>query len=138
MLRTSDIEIYTEIPGSKVWPSYLNQHLGPVRRIVKMDKGNNKSLPRTVDEAADILISDLLADHVTALYELDQKGFDWLCEMVSPILIDEFRLWTGNNALLNSCLQVGEWCSATLDPARVILQRVKERIGDTDGIIIIT
>jgi len=103
-----------------------------------MDKGNNKSLPRTVDEAADILISDLLADHVTALYELDQKGFDWLCEMVSPILIDEFRLWTGNNALLNSCLQVGEWCSATLDPARVILQRVKERIGDTDGIIIIT
>lgn len=99
---------------------------------------NSIGLPQTIDQAADLLISDLLTDHVEAMASLSNDEFESLYQGVAPFLIDEFRLWSGNDMLLAACMEECTKCGENPDPARVILKRVVERIGDTEGIIIIT
>jgi hypothetical protein len=99
---------------------------------------NPNELPQTIDQAADLLISDLLTDHIEAMASLSHEEFESLYQGVAPFLIDEFRLWSGNDSLLAACMEVCEARGETPDPVRVILERVVERIGDTEGIIIIT
>jgi hypothetical protein len=95
-------------------------------------------LPQTIDQAADLLISDLLTDHVEAMASLSEDEFESLYQGVAPYLIDEFKLWSGNDTLLAACIEECTNCGESPDPARVILKRVVERIGDTEGIIIIS
>ena len=99
---------------------------------------NHIGLPQTIDQAADLLISDLLTDHVEAISSLSEAEFESLYQGVAPYLIDEFRLWSGNDNLLAACMEATSASGDSPDPARVILKRVVERIGDTEGIIIIT
>jgi len=99
---------------------------------------NSLGLPQTIDQAADLLISDLLTDHVEAMASLNDEEFESLYQGVAPYLIDEFRLWSGNDILLDACIEASNACGESPDPARIILKRVVERIGDTEGIIIIT
>jgi DNA topoisomerase IB len=99
---------------------------------------NPVGLPQTIDQAADLLIADLLTDHVEAMAGLSDEEFESLYQGVAPYLIDEFRLWSGNDNLLAACMEECQANGEIPDPARVILRRVVERIGDTEGIIIIT
>ncbi len=99
---------------------------------------NPVGLPQTIDQAADLLISDLLTDHVEAMASLSNEEFEALYQGVAPFLIDEFKLWSGNDTLLAACMEECAICGESPDPARIILKRVVERIGDTEGIIIIT
>lgn len=99
---------------------------------------NPVGLPQTIDQAADMLISDLLTDHVEAMSSLSNDEFESLYQGVAPYLIDEFRLWSGNDTLLAACMEACCIYNESPDPARIILKRVVERIGDTEGIIIIT
>jgi hypothetical protein len=91
--------------------------------------------PQTVDEAAERLISDLLIQHLNALSHMDDETFDTLCDQVTPTLLEEFEIWQGNDALLSSCYQHGE--SDRDDPARIILNRVKELLSDFNGYLVI-
>lgn len=92
--------------------------------------------PNTVDEAAELLISDLLIQHLQTLSSMSEKEFHLLCDLVTPYLIEEFRIWQGNDALLESCyLQVS---ANDEDPARIILNRVKEMLTDFHGFLVIT
>lgn len=91
-------------------------------------------MPSTVEEAAEILISDLLIQHLQALSEMSDQEFDFLCERVTPYLIDEFQLWQGNDELLESCLGACDFG----DPARIILDRVKKIVKDFHGFLLIT
>lgn len=96
------------------------------------------SLPQTVEEAAELLISDLLIKHMTSMMRMTKAELAKLHEKVAPYLLEEFRIWTGNEALLQSCMEkAGE--SQNLDPAIVILQEVHKRVLDieTTGIVII-
>lgn len=100
------------------------------------DKKAFNRMPGTVEEAAELLISDLLIQHLQALSEMTDNEFNLLCEKVTPYLIDEFRLWQGNDALLESCFQnSGEHDE---DPARVILNHVKTILNDFSGYLVIT
>lgn len=98
------------------------------------DKNVGCRMPGTVEEAAELLISDLLIQHLQALSEMNDDEFDLLCEKVTPYLIDEFRLWQGNDSLLESCLKTSD----TGDPARIILNRVKHILKDFHGFLLIT
>ncbi len=93
-------------------------------------------LPDTVDEAAELLISDLLIQHLQALSNMSENEFNILCDKVAPYLIEEFNIWQGNGALLNSCFTEGN--EEDNDPTRVILQRVKEMLKDFHGFLVIT
>jgi hypothetical protein len=99
---------------------------------------NEKShsrMPKTVDEAAEILISDLLIQHLQTLSQMDEEDFNVLCEKVTPYLLEEFKLWEGNNNLLESCLKVDQNGN---DPARVILRAVKNKLHDFSCFLLIT
>jgi hypothetical protein len=95
----------------------------------------DRQAPRTVEEAAQLLLSDLLIQHLQAISQLSNSEFEEMCDHVTPYLIEEFRLWQGNDALLNSCLNhdTGED-----DPAKIILNRVKDIICDFHGFLVIT
>lgn len=92
-------------------------------------------MPKTVEEAAEILISDLLIQHLQTLSRMDDEDFDALCEKVTPYLLEEFKLWQGNNHLLESCLNADQKGS---DPARTILKAVKSKLNDFSCFLVIT
>jgi hypothetical protein len=100
-----------------------------------IERTTDRQTPRTVEEAAQLLLSDLLIQHLQTLAEMSNSEFEVLCDHVTPYLIDEFRLWQGNDALLNSCLRHD---TDEADPARVILNKVKEILCDFHGFLVIT
>jgi hypothetical protein len=98
-------------------------------------KAKNRK-PRSVNEAAELLISDLLIQHLQSLSCLSEKEFNLLCDQVTPYLNEEFQIWQGNDDLLESCYRNG---SENFDnPARVILTRVKELLSNFNGFLVIT
>jgi hypothetical protein len=100
-----------------------------------IEKNIDRQVPRTVEEAAQLLLSDLLIQHLQALSQMSKSEFEDLCDRVTPYLIEEFRLWQGNDALLNSCLSHD---TEEDDPARTILNKVKEILCDFHGFLVIT
>jgi hypothetical protein len=104
------------------------------------EKPNMRDLPRTVDEVADLLIGDLPAREMMTLSHLNREEFVKLYESVASYILDEFKIWTGNQALLESCMeQLAEAPDSRRlsDPALVILRRVWEKLRTTDDIVII-
>ncbi len=93
-------------------------------------------LPENVEEAAELLLSDLLMQHLQTLSNMTEEDFDQLCDRVSPYLVEEFKLWQGNEPLLDSCY--ANLDSHEVDPARIILNRVKQMLSDFHGFLVIT
>ena len=93
-------------------------------------------LPENVDEAAELLLSDLLMQHLKTLSNMTKEDFDLLCDRVSPYLAEEFKLWQGNEPLLDSCYSNLD--SQEVDPTRIILNRVKQMLHDFHGFLVIT
>lgn len=92
--------------------------------------------PKTVNEAAELLISDLLIQHLNSLSKMTEQEFNRLCDHVTPYLIDEFQIWQGNDDLLDSCYQSDE--TALDDPARIILNKVRDMLNNFSGFLVIT
>ncbi|MGD9210269.1 MAG: hypothetical protein PVI90_05805 [Desulfobacteraceae bacterium] len=104
-----------------------------------MFKKNSKyQLPTSVDEAAEVLIADLLTCHMDSFNALNEKEFDQLYTAICPYVLDEFKLWSGNDQLLSSCLEEAGNEIEYFDPAKIILKKIKSKLMDTYGIIIIT
>lgn len=101
-----------------------------------LDKKERNRKPRTVNEAAELLLSDLLVQHLQALSRMSEKEFSMLCDHVTPYLIDEFQIWQGNNDLIESCYRQSKVESE--DPARIILNRVKDLLNNFSGYLVIT
>jgi len=96
------------------------------------------NLPETVEEAVDLLISDLLAAHIETFSSLSAQQFDRLYNLVSPFILSEFKLWAGNDKLLNDCMAQIKDTDANCDPAGLILRKTKARLDETMGVLIIT
>lgn len=102
------------------------------------EKKTRYQMPKTVDEAAGMLITDLQLNHQDTLSAMSEAQFDRLYESVAPFLIDEFSLWSGNADLLDSCLSQASDALARYDPAWVILNRVREILSAPEGVVIVT
>jgi hypothetical protein len=100
------------------------------------DKNENYRLPKSVDEAAELLLSDLLLQHLQTLAQMSEDDYDQLCDKLAPYMLEEFRIWQGNNALLDSCYSQSN--SPTEDPTRIILNRIKKMLEDFQGFLVIT
>ena len=100
------------------------------------DKHAQYRLPKSVDEAAELLLSDLLLQHLQTLVQMSEDDYEKLCDKLAPYLLDEFRIWQGNDALLDSCYNQCETVSE--DPTRIILNRVKTMLQDFHGFLVIT
>jgi hypothetical protein len=102
------------------------------------EKPNRPVLPRTVDEVADLLIADLPPKEMVTLSSMDEGDFLRLYDSVAQYVIDEFKIWTGNDDLLASCLARLSVAEEDTDPAMVILRRVWQKLNDFPEILIIT
>lgn len=103
---------------------------------IMRNRNTSNRLPENVNEAAELLLSDLLIQHLQTLHQMSVEDFDQLCDRVSPYLVEEFELWQGNNQLLDSCFSDVKGDEA--DPARIILNRVKQLLQDFQGFLVIT
>ncbi len=103
-----------------------------------LNKNSRYQLPTSVDEAAEVLIADLLTCHLDTLTTINEKEFDQLYEAITPYMLDDFKIWSGNNQLLSSCLVEAGQDLDVFDPTRIIIQKIKSKLMDTYGIIIIT
>lgn len=102
------------------------------------EKSNMPSLPRTVDEVADLLISDLPPKEMATLSSMNENDFLRLYNSVAQYVLDEFKVWTGNEDLLASCLAKVSGSEDATDPAMIILRRVWQKLNDFPEILIIT
>lgn len=92
-------------------------------------------LPATVDEAVDILISDMTTQQMAAMGEMTDQEYDRLCGQLVPHLQHDFRLWAGNDRLLISCFETVDNDTST-DPMRIIMDHLRMRIQSLSDIII--
>ena len=102
------------------------------------EKSNMPSLPQTVDEVADLLIADLPPKEMVTLSRMSENDFLRLYNSVAQYVLDEFRVWTGNDELLESCLARVSDNEDMTDPAMIILRRVWQKLNDFPEILIIT
>ncbi|MDJ0667115.1 MAG: hypothetical protein QNJ61_07555 [Desulfobacterales bacterium] len=101
-------------------------------------KFNMHSLPKTVDEVADLLISDLPPREIATLSVMTENDFDHLYDSVAQYVLEEFKVWTGNVELLDSCMDQAPAGRQTTEPAMVILRRVWQKLNEFPEILIIT
>lgn len=94
-------------------------------------------LPRTVDEAADLLAGDLRAMHQDAMGHMTDEQFERLYAAVGAYIIDDFKIWEGNNDLLRSCLSLSADDEKPFDPARIILRKVRQDLQEPSRMVII-
>ena len=102
------------------------------------EKSKRFTLPETIDDAVDLLISDLLTDHVDTLASLTEQQFDRLYALVAPYILSEFKLWSGNDRLLSACIADLGATDTDCDPAGLILRKARKRLRETTGVLIIT
>ncbi len=102
------------------------------------EKPDRPTLPRTVDEVADLLIADLPPREMVTLSSMDEGDFLRLYDSVAQYVLDEFKIWTGNDDLLASCLAEPSGNDEATDPAMIILRRVWQKLSDFPEILIIT
>jgi hypothetical protein len=104
-------------------------------RKTMIDRYPKFTLPVTVDEAAEVLISDLTTQQMTAMVQMNDQEFDQLCDQLVPHLQHDFRLWTGNERLLVDCFErVGNGTST--DPMRIIMDCMRSKLQMLNDVII--
>ncbi|MCF8053210.1 MAG: hypothetical protein K9L59_18390 [Desulfobacterales bacterium] len=96
-------------------------------------------LPETVDDLADLLLSDLTVEHKKALSSMNRAEFEQMYLAVAEALLDEFDLWTGNDKLLASCMaEAGESDPDDFEPARIVLEKMRNRMVEEAYIYVVT
>jgi hypothetical protein len=100
-----------------------------------IDRDLKYPLPKTVDEAAEVLISDLTTQQMTAMAAMDEQEFDQLCDQLVPYLQHDFRLWTGNERLLSNCFEHSGNHTST-DPMRIIMECMRSKLQMLNDVII--
>jgi len=100
-----------------------------------IDRLPKYKLPATVEEAAEVLISDLTTQQMTAMAEMGDREFDFLCDQLVPFLQHDFRLWKGNDRLLFDCFEnIGTRTST--DPMRIIMDCMRSKLQMLNDVII--
>ncbi len=100
-----------------------------------MDPIQGYTLPRTVDEVVDELISDMTTQQMIAMGEMTDEEFDLLYSQLIPHLQHDFRLWAGNDQLLMSCFETVDNHTST-DPMRIIMDQLRKQVKSLDHVII--
>jgi hypothetical protein len=101
-----------------------------------IDRYPKYDLPVTVDEAAEVLISDLTTQQMTAMAQMNDQEFELLCDQLVPHLQHDFRLWTGNERLLCNCFECADSSDTSTDPMRIIMNCMRSKLQMLNDVII--
>ena len=100
-----------------------------------IDRVPKFTLPQTVEDAAEVLISDLTTQQMAAMAQMDDEQFDELCHQLVPYLQHDFRLWAGNDGLLFNCFESAGDNTST-DPMRIIMDCMRAKLQKLNDVII--
>jgi hypothetical protein len=89
-------------------------------------------LPRTIDEAVTILLADLPLMARTRLAKMTPEELDLFNHIVGLQIAKDFRLWSGNDALLQACMTATEATGDDdLEPSKVIVRAMWQKLQET-------
>ena len=92
--------------------------------------------PKTIDEATERLLSEISLDLVLLLAATADDELSYLHLSLGTYIRNEFGLWAGNEALLNSCQSVADKESIDADEAAtIILKALRNLILERDEIV---
>lgn len=92
----------------------------------------NTELPLTIDEAVSILLSDLPLLDRTRLSAMTTEELNLVNRVVGLQIAQDFRLWSGNDPLLNACLEaVDDNDEDDADPTMVIVRAMWKKLQET-------
>ena len=103
-----------------------------------IERKKRYDLPRSADEAANLLVSDLMTQEMDILSHMNEDEFNQLYASVAEYILDDFKIWAGNDELLYSCLTQAETEAEKTEPAWVILRKVREQMADVSDVVIVT
>ena len=92
---------------------------------------NNIELPITIEDAVDILLSDLPLLDRTRLSAMSSDELDLVNHLVGRQIARDFRLWSGNDILLSACLTACAQSGEPADPVMVIIRAMWQRLQET-------
>jgi len=93
----------------------------------------NKRLPTTVDQAVDMLLSELSIEEKTKIANMSKDNLVNLHFSLGIYIRNEFKLWTGNKELLQSCrLLSGKQDLHVDDASSIIIEDLWEKLQETD------
>ena len=99
------------------------------------NRATSYDLPETMDEAANLLISDLSTQQMEMMRRMNNEAFDMLCDVLLPYIQDDFCIWSGNDRLLMSCFKGDH--STSSDPMRIIMERVRQLLQKRNPIFLV-
>lgn len=89
-------------------------------------------LPMTIDEAVSLLLSDLPLLDRTRLSVLTDEELNLINRAVSLQIAKDFRLWSGNDALLHACLEATDGCEEESEDLTIVIVRAMwKRLQET-------
>jgi len=103
--------IETTMPGASHASPSLDELMGTAR------------LPHTVDEAVERLISELSFKDKASIAKMNEEDLDSLQPTMGRYIRDQFRLWSGNLPLMESCRSLSGEAELSEDDASAVVIR---------------
>ena len=98
----------------------------------------SKALPKTVEQAVDILLSDLLLQEKTAIANMQRDNLTDLHFSLGRFIRNEFNLLADNEKLMDSCrLLSGKQDLHPDDASSVIIESLWETLQDTHALRVV-
>jgi hypothetical protein len=88
-----------------------------------------------VEEAVDLLMSDMTTQQMAAMGRMSDEEFDRLYRQLAPHLQYDFQIWQGNDSLLMACFESVDNNTGT-DPMRIIMDQLRKQIKTLEHVII--
>ena len=93
-------------------------------------------LPRTIDGAVTLLLADLPLLERSRLANMTPEELDLVNHVVGLQIARDFRLWSGNDALLQACMAATESTDGDdLDPTKVIVRAMWQKLQETHVLV---
>ena len=92
----------------------------------------SSNLPTSVDAAVSTLLADLRLKDRTRLGSMSTEELNLVNQALGVQIARDFRLWSGNDLLLNACLEeMEDTDKEDSDPSMVIIQAMWEKLQET-------
>jgi len=98
----------------------------------------SKALPKTVEQAVDILLSDLSLQEKTAIVNMQKDSLNALHFSLGRFIRNKFSLVVDNRELMKSCrLLLGKQDLHPDDASSVIIESLWETLQDTHALRVV-
>jgi hypothetical protein len=91
------------------------------------------SLPRSVEEAVEVLLGRLTFQERTRVANKSRERLDSLIPSLGTFIKNEFRMWKGNDPLMDDCRLLSD--SEDEEPAAIIIRELWKRLRKSERVL---